>query len=287
MAHDVFVSYATGNKPMADAAIATLENAGVRCWIAPRDIAPGKNYMSSISQAIREARVLVLVFSSAANESPHVMREVQQAVELGLPIVPLRIEDAIPGDSLSYALVGTHWLDAMSAPVEEHLRDLVVAVNALIGHPGPGHDGAQVYAQEEQPAPQAPVPPAGPTFNTAPPQELLTRPQKMDEPPRRYPWLLWPLLSLGLLAPVPFIRAAVKKPTRGWVAIAAVMSALAVLSLSFVLLEVATMFCSLFWIGSTIVSWLISSRWVRQWWDDYEARHGLSTPTASPEPTLV
>jgi len=36
MAHDVFVSYASGDKPVADAVCSTLESHGVRCWIAPR-----------------------------------------------------------------------------------------------------------------------------------------------------------------------------------------------------------------------------------------------------------
>jgi hypothetical protein len=36
MAHDVFISYSTKDKPIADAVCGTLERNGVRCWIAPR-----------------------------------------------------------------------------------------------------------------------------------------------------------------------------------------------------------------------------------------------------------
>ena len=38
VAHDVFISYAHEDKPMADALCATLEQNGLRCWIAPRDV---------------------------------------------------------------------------------------------------------------------------------------------------------------------------------------------------------------------------------------------------------
>ena len=41
-AHDVFVSYSTNDKPVADAIVSRLEQAGIRCWVAPRDIIPGQ-----------------------------------------------------------------------------------------------------------------------------------------------------------------------------------------------------------------------------------------------------
>lgn len=44
MAHDVFVSYSNKDKPVADAVIAGLENKGIRCWVAPRDITPGSSW---------------------------------------------------------------------------------------------------------------------------------------------------------------------------------------------------------------------------------------------------
>ena len=42
MAHDVFVSYAHQDRTVANAVFATLEAHGIRCWIAPRDILPGR-----------------------------------------------------------------------------------------------------------------------------------------------------------------------------------------------------------------------------------------------------
>jgi len=40
MAHDVFISYSSKDKTVANAVCATVENRKVRCWIAPRDIPP-------------------------------------------------------------------------------------------------------------------------------------------------------------------------------------------------------------------------------------------------------
>jgi hypothetical protein len=44
MAHDVFISYSSKDKPTADAACAILESKGIRCWIAPRDILPSADW---------------------------------------------------------------------------------------------------------------------------------------------------------------------------------------------------------------------------------------------------
>lgn len=40
MAYDIFVSYSSKDKPVADAVVAGLEQKGIRCWIAPRDLTP-------------------------------------------------------------------------------------------------------------------------------------------------------------------------------------------------------------------------------------------------------
>ena len=133
MANDAFISYATENKQIADAVCAKLEERGVRCWIAPRDILPGSNYAGSIANAIDASRTMVLVFSSPANQSSHVKREAERAVHNGIPIVPFRIEDVEPSAELGYFLGGQHWLDAMTPPLEQHIFRLAEALKVLTG----------------------------------------------------------------------------------------------------------------------------------------------------------
>src|SRR6516165_5225118 len=91
MAHDVFISYSTKDKPVADAVCASLEGHGIRCWIAPRDIIPGMDWGGSIVEAIESARLMVLVLSASADASPQILREVERAVNKGVRIIPLRI----------------------------------------------------------------------------------------------------------------------------------------------------------------------------------------------------
>jgi hypothetical protein len=130
--HDVFISYSHKDRAVADLLCATMEQRKIHCWMAPRDIAPGSDWSSSIISAIEQARVMVLVFSSNSNLSNQVLREVERAVSKGLHVVPLRIEDVSLSKSLEYFLSSCHWLDAMSAPMDEHLRRLAAQVRLIL-----------------------------------------------------------------------------------------------------------------------------------------------------------
>ena len=132
MSFDVFVSYASKDKVIADAVCARLEASGIRCWIAPRDIVAGTSYGEAIIDAIHGAKVMVLVFSSSANASGHIPKEVERAVSSGVAVLPFRIEDVAPGKSLDYFIGSVHWLDAMTPPMEKHLDFLAATVHKLI-----------------------------------------------------------------------------------------------------------------------------------------------------------
>ncbi len=149
MAFDVFISYSSKDKAAADAACAMLEGSGVRAWIAPRDVRPGVEYGAAIVEAIERCRVLVLIFSSSANSSGQILREVERAVSKGIPIVPVRIEGVLPTKSMGYFLGTIHWLEALTPPLENHLRLLVDIVKAILASDG---GGVAAAADDKAPA---------------------------------------------------------------------------------------------------------------------------------------
>jgi hypothetical protein len=132
MAHDIFVSHSAKDKIAADAVVAHLERNGLRCWCAPRDLLPGSNWASSIVQGINDCKAMVVVFSSNANGSGHIPREVERAVNRGLPIVPVRIEDVLPHGDLEYFLSSSHWMDAITQPVERHFDRLAEQLRVML-----------------------------------------------------------------------------------------------------------------------------------------------------------
>ncbi len=129
MTHDVFISYAYEDKPIADAICAKIENAKIRCWIAPRDITPGEQYASALVRAIGDSTVFVVVFSHFADKSPHVKREIERAFNREKVIIPFRIENIEPSDDIQYYIGNVHWLDALTPPLEEHIDSLVTIVS--------------------------------------------------------------------------------------------------------------------------------------------------------------
>src|ERR1700733_3555692 len=130
MAFDAFISYSSKDKTTAEAACAGLESAGIRCWIAPRDIRAGTERPAGIIEGIDTCRIMVLIFSSSANASPQIRREIQRAVSRGLTIIPFRIEDIAPTKAMEYYLGSIHWLDALTPPLSKHLGQLVEQVRA-------------------------------------------------------------------------------------------------------------------------------------------------------------
>ncbi len=141
MAHDVFISHSTNNRPVANAVCAALESAAIRCWIAPRDVLPGRSYSGEITRAIQQSKAFVLIFSEHSNNSEQVLREVQLAANSRLHIVQFRIDAVIPNDDLEYYLSGPHWLDALTPPLEDHLERLQSSMKALLGLAPTGEKG--------------------------------------------------------------------------------------------------------------------------------------------------
>jgi TIR domain/VHL beta domain len=132
MPFDAFISYSSKDKITADACCAVLEGAGVRCWIAPRDVRPGTEYGAAIIDGIQQSRLMVLIFSSSSNSSSQIHREIERAVSKGMPIIPVRIEEIVPTKSLEYFLGAIHWLDALTPPIENHLQQLSETVKAIL-----------------------------------------------------------------------------------------------------------------------------------------------------------
>ncbi len=132
MARDVFLSHSSKDDQVAAQVCAALEHAGIRVWMAPRDIPPGHDWGGSIIEGINGCRVMVLLFSGRSNGSPQVLREVERAVAKGVDIIPVRLEDVAPAGSMEYFLGTTQWLDAFRPPLAPHLELLAQTVRGLL-----------------------------------------------------------------------------------------------------------------------------------------------------------
>jgi hypothetical protein len=95
--------------------VAALEQRNIRCWIAPRDVQPGRPFDDEISHAIDGCCAMLLVFSDRCNESEYIRREVTVAGESQKLVIPFRIENAQPKHGLRVRLADLHWIDGFIA----------------------------------------------------------------------------------------------------------------------------------------------------------------------------
>lgn len=181
MGHEVFISYATADKPVADAVCHALEEVGVRCWVAPRDLEPGRPYARCIMEAIEASSLMLLIFSQAANESDHIAREVELAARERKPLLPVRVAEVLPNQELVYFLGRAHWLDAFTPPVERHFGALIAAVRRLVER---GSDSAPAVPLASPSLPPRPV--AGRVEDSAPLMAPIDRSAYVTEPARAW-----------------------------------------------------------------------------------------------------
>jgi len=153
---EVFISYSQSDGDCAHEMVARLEAQGVKCWMAPRDIAPAADWAAEIIDAISTARVMVLVFSASSNRSPQVRREVERAVHKRVDILPFRIEDVLPSKSLEFFLSAQHWMDAFAPPREQHYQRLCAYLKTLLSTPPTGVQNAITQPAAAQTASLAP-----------------------------------------------------------------------------------------------------------------------------------
>jgi hypothetical protein len=111
MGKKVFISHSSKDSKTATAICTALEARGHECWMSSRDIKPGENFQGTIVRAIREAGVMVLVFSANANNSDEIKKEMALASQSKKMVIPVRAEDVLPSEDFTYELATRQWID--------------------------------------------------------------------------------------------------------------------------------------------------------------------------------
>ena len=83
------------------------------------------------SSRIRTSDLVLLIFSTHANTSPYVLREIDRAVAYTRPLLALRVDDAVPNSSIEYYVHAWRTLEARTG-VDEKRSEIVIAVREAI-----------------------------------------------------------------------------------------------------------------------------------------------------------
>ncbi len=146
MNHDVFISYSSKRSEVANDICALLENSGLKCWIAPRDIV-GNNYDDLIDEAIVSCKLFVFVFSQESSVSTWCKAELNLAFSENKAILPYRIDNTPLRGGFRLKLQMSHWLDA-SLDYRSEFPKLVQMATQIVG----------VSSSQPTPEPQQPKP---------------------------------------------------------------------------------------------------------------------------------
>ena len=135
MSAPVFISYSSKDQKIAQTLLpGSMEARGQNCWIAGRNVRPGENFQEAIVRALREARVMVLVFTGNANNSEEIKKEVVLAGRHHVTVVPVRVEDVVPSDAFAYEFATRQWIDLFQ-DWEQQVEQLVAQIDMILGTP--------------------------------------------------------------------------------------------------------------------------------------------------------
>jgi energy-coupling factor transporter ATP-binding protein EcfA2 len=123
-----FLSYATPDKEAAYRLCLLLEEQGIGCWIAPRDVTPGADYGEAIIRAIEATAATLLLLSAHANASIHVTHEVERATSKRKRVIPVRLADVPLSPSLELHLAAAQWVDAWRLPPDQVAAQLTLVL---------------------------------------------------------------------------------------------------------------------------------------------------------------
>ena len=194
--YQVFISYSTIDSETAFSLLRVLEDYGLRCWIAPRDIPQGAVWADAIDRGIQESQCFVVIVSSNSISSKQVPKEVALAVTSCEGIFPFRIDKSALEGSFRYYLSDYQFVDAQQER-EEKMKELACAIRAALKLPPYAPPKAAVLSQQAHPA-AAPE-----TFNQAPPAQGFAemnnaKNAQQKAPDKKVKWKWLPFL-LGLL----------------------------------------------------------------------------------------
>jgi hypothetical protein len=174
---NIFISFASQDRKVATTLCSALESRGFSCWISTRDIKPGDNFQIAIVRAIREAKMMLLVFTANSNASDEMSKELALASQQKLIVVPLRVEDVAPNEAFAYEFATRQWIDFF-ADWEAAINQLCVRLAQAMPQDLPPPPAPPALT----PPPPAPTPPVAPPPAPTPVAEVRPTPQVKAAP---------------------------------------------------------------------------------------------------------
>ncbi len=174
---DIFISHSVVDKDLANYLCNAFEANGLSCWIAPRNIVPGTEWADSITNAISDCAVLLVVYSKNSLRSSQVAKEIGMADRKRKYIIPYKIDDTEPEGAFDYYLSGCQWVIPNLETGDYKIQEMCHTLKDVVMK-------SKMTAYQTQNAVQQPVQPLVQQAVQPPIQQVIQQPvqQVMQQP---------------------------------------------------------------------------------------------------------
>lgn len=125
MEKEIFISYSRRDQEFVTRLASDLDRQVAGVWFDQSTIQVGENWHAEIIEGIRECKAFILVLSPDAAESRYVREELNKALELGKPIIPVLYRPAKWIGELETLVTDVQTLDLRSGSYTENFQKLV------------------------------------------------------------------------------------------------------------------------------------------------------------------
>lgn len=130
---DIFLSYSRKDEIIVKSIANKLRERGFTSWLAEEQLGSGEDFKSVIAKTIQKSKVFLFFSSKNSNESPWVIKEVNMAVFIKKPIIPIKLDTAKYDDSILFDLYGIASIDFTSNNIKnEEFEKLVEGLRKKI-----------------------------------------------------------------------------------------------------------------------------------------------------------
>lgn len=128
-----FISYSSAQMDFAHKIWSSMQNDGVKTWIAPESIPTGSNYLCEIPKAISSARLVLLLLTEEAQRSRWVQKEVGSAIGAGKILLPMQLYQFPLTPELSFLLEGEQIHPLWKEESTQHISVILQEIRKKLG----------------------------------------------------------------------------------------------------------------------------------------------------------
>lgn len=132
---DVFLSHSSKDSEIAENLCAFLEERGLYCWMAQRDVPPESHRATSINMAVTDSKVFLIICSENSAVSNHVARELSLAkTKKDVSVIAYKIDDSRFSGTLEYHLADAQLVTAKHKKQNDSFDELYTVIAGIIDH---------------------------------------------------------------------------------------------------------------------------------------------------------